>query len=178
MTTTFTTPTLETDRLILRAPRSTDVDAYKAFYAQERSQYVGGPKNADDAWELFCFEIGHWVMRGCGNFIITRKGSDDPIGVAGNLHQPWDPEKEVGWVLFDAKDEGQSIAFEAAQACVAYAWNVLKWDTIVSYIDPRNTASIKVAQRLGAAHDPEAKFPNPLKTWGLIYRHPKPEAVA
>ena len=57
MTATFATTTLATDRLILRAPKAKDVDAYKAFFAQERSQYVGGPKNADDAWEIFCFEI-------------------------------------------------------------------------------------------------------------------------
>ena len=171
------TMTLETDRLILRRPLAKDVDAYAAFFASERSQYVGGPKNHDDAWEIFCFEIGHWAVRGCGNFVITRKGSDDAIGLAGHLHQPWDPEKEVDWMLFDAKDEGQGLAFEAAKACVDHAWTVLKWDTVVSYIDPRNAPSIKLAKRLGAVHDPEAKFPNPLKTWGLVYRHPKPGAA-
>ena len=178
MTTTFTTPILETDRLILRAPHPKDIEAYVAFFAKEHSQYVGGPKTKDDAWEIFCFEIGHWVVRGCGNFTITRKGSDDAIGMVGHLHQPWDPEKELGWILFDPKDEGQGIAYEAAKACVDHAWNVLKWDTIVSYIDPRNTASIKLAKRLGAAHDPDAKFPNPLKNWGLVYRHPRPQGAA
>lgn len=168
---------LETERLVLRAPKASDGDAYATFFASERSQYVGGPRNAEDAWEIYCSEIGHWVMRGFGQYIITRKGSDDPIGQIGHNDKPWEDEKELGWVLFDGKDEGQGLAFEAAKACVDHAWNVLKWDTIVSYIDPRNTASIKLAERLGAAHDPDAKFPNALKTWGLVYRHPKPEAV-
>ncbi|SHE97126.1 Protein N-acetyltransferase, RimJ/RimL family [Litoreibacter ascidiaceicola] len=177
MTVTFSTPTLETERLILRAPKAADVDAYAAHYASERSQYIGGPKDAEDAWEIFSFEAGHWIMRGFGHYIITRKGNDQAIGLTGHFAPPWFPEKEIGWALFDKKDEGQGLALEAAKACLDHAWNVLKWDTIVSYIDPRNTASIKLAKRLGAAHDPEAKFPNPLKTWGLVYRHPKPEAA-
>ncbi|WP_298298181.1 GNAT family N-acetyltransferase [uncultured Litoreibacter sp.] len=177
MTVTLTTPTLETERLILRAPKAADVDAYAALFASERSQYIGGPKNGEDAWEDFSYEIGHWAMRGFGYFTITRKGSDDPIGGVGHHDQPWDPEKEIGWFIFDEKDEGQGLAFEAAKACVDHAWNVLKWDTFVSYVDPRNAASIKLAERLGAVHDPDAKFPHPLKTWGLVYRHPKPEAA-
>ena len=177
MTVNIQTRTLETERLILRAPKPKDVDAYVAHFASERSQYVGGPKSADDAWEIFVYEMGHWVMRGFGSFMITRKGSDDAIGLAGHLHQPWDPEKEVGWILFEGKNEGQGLAVEAAKACIDHAWKVLKWDTIVSYVDPRNAASIKLAERLGAAHDPDAKFPNPLKPWGLVYRHPKPEGL-
>ncbi len=177
MTATLTTPTLETERLILRAPKPQDVDAYAAHFASERSQYVGGPKNAEDAWEDFAYEAGHWVMRGYGYFTLTLKGHDDAIGAAGHHNQPWDPEKELGWLLFDAKHEGKGYALEAAKACVAHAWTVLKWDTFVSYIDPRNTPSIKLAERLGAVRDKDAKFANPLRPWGLVYRHHKPEAA-
>lgn len=171
-------PPLETERLILRSPKAEDAQAYADFFASRRSEYVGGPKNFEDAWEIFCIEIGHWVMRGHGNYTVTLKGSDAPIGLVGHLSQPWVPEPELDWMLFEEKHEGQGLAYEAAKACVDHAWNVLKWDTFVSYIDPRNTPSVKLAERLGAAHDPEAKFPNPLRTWGLIYRHPKPELAA
>ena len=45
MTTTVTIPTLETDRLILRAPKAEDFEAYAAFCASPRSAGVGGPYN-------------------------------------------------------------------------------------------------------------------------------------
>ena len=177
MTVAVQTPALETERLTLRTPHASDVDAYAAHFATERSQYVGGPKNAEDAWEDFAYEAGHWIMRGFGYFTMTLKGDNAPIGVVGHHDQPWDPEKEIGWILFDQKHEGKGLAYEAAKACVDHAWHALNWDTFVSYIDPRNAPSIKLAERLGAVHDRQAKFPNPLRPWGLVYRHPKPEAL-
>ncbi|WP_366142056.1 GNAT family N-acetyltransferase [uncultured Roseobacter sp.] len=168
-------PTLETERLILRGPKPSDAEAFMAFYRTDRSQYTGGPMTDRQAWNFFGTEIGHWTIRGFGMFVVTRKGSDDPLGIVGHWYPHGWPEKEVGWVLFDAATEGQGIAREAAEACIAHAWNVLKWDTIVSYIHPDNAASIALAERLGATIDREALQPKP-ETPGLVYRHPRASA--
>ncbi|WP_299673760.1 GNAT family N-acetyltransferase [uncultured Roseobacter sp.] len=171
------TPTLETDRLILRGPKASDAEAFMAFYATERSQFTGGPMTPRQAWNFFGTEIGHWAIHGFGMFIVTRKGSDAPLGIVGHWY-PWGwPEKEVGWVLFEAASEGQGIAFEAAKACVDHAWRVLKWPTIVSYIAHGNDASVALAKRLGALLDEEAVQPKP-ETPGYVYRHPRPEGLA
>jgi RimJ/RimL family protein N-acetyltransferase len=176
MTVTFETPTLETKRLILRGPKASDADAFVAAYAEDRMKFAGGPKGTRDAWDFFGTEIGHWVMRGYGMFVMTSKDSDTPMGIVGHWHPKTWPEREVGWVLFSDAHEGKGHVTEAARACVDYAWRVLKWDTIVSYIDPQNARSIRVADRLGASMDPDAPQPKP-QTPCLVYRHPKPEAA-
>ncbi|WP_298839844.1 GNAT family N-acetyltransferase [uncultured Roseobacter sp.] len=172
----FDTPVLETERLVLRAPAPADADAFMAFYQTDRARFVGGPMTPRQAWNFFGTEIGHWVMRGFGMFTVTRRGSDAPLGIVGHWYPHGWPEKEVGWVLFDATSEGQGIAREAARACLDHAWTVLGWDTIVSYIDRGNNASVRLAERLGAALDTGATIPNPEKDV-LVYRHPRPEVL-
>ncbi len=176
MSVVFQTPTLETERLILRPPKPSDAPTFMAFYATERSQYTGGPKTARRAWDFFGTEIGHWVMNGFGMFVVTLKGDDTPLGIVGHWYPHGWAEKEVGWVLFDAAHEGKGIAREAAEACVAYAYDTLGWDTVVSYIAPENDASIKLAERLGAKLDANAPKPESSGPC-LIYRHPIPEAA-
>jgi len=176
MSVTFTTPALETERLILRAPQPRDYDAFVDFYASERSQYVGGPLVGRDAWNAFAGEIGHWVLQGCGMWILTLKGDDTARGIVGHWFPSNWPETEVGWVLFKAADEGNGYAREAAQAAIDHAWNTLGWDTIVSYIVPGNDPSVALAERLGAVLHPDAPQPNPDRPI-LVYRHPHPEAA-
>lgn len=169
-------PVLETDRLILRGFKPSDADAFIAFYQTDRAKHVGGPMTARQAWNFFGTEIGHWAIHGFGMFIITRKNSDVPLGFAGHWFPHGWPEREIGWILFDVASEGQGIAREAAEACLDHAWRVLRWDTIVSYIDAPNAASIALAERLGAVRDTTAPVPNADKDV-LVYRHPRPEGA-
>lgn len=170
------TPVLETKRLILRAPAPQDAESFVAFYQTERSQFVGGPMEARQAWNFFGTEIGHWAIRGFGMFTVTLKGDDTALGIVGHWYPMGWPETEIGWVLLDHA-EGQGIAFEAAQACVSHAWKALGWSEIVSYIAHENHRSIALAERLGAVRDPVAPQPNPEKPC-LVYRHPKPGVAA
>lgn len=167
------TPVLTTPRLTLRAIQPRDVDPFIAYYATERAQYTGGPKTRREAWNFFGTELGHWLIRGYGMFAVTLTGDDTIRGIVGHWTPNTWPEREVGWVLFDQSLEGQGIAFEAAEACITHAWHGLGWDTVVSYIDPENTRSITLAERLGAVHDPDAAVPKPDEPC-LVYRHPRP----
>ena len=167
------TPTLDTERLHLRAPHPRDAEAFIRYYATDRSRFTGGPKSARSAWDFFCTEIGHWVMNGFGMFTVTRHGDDTPLGIVGHWSPNTWPEKEVGWVLFDPASEGQGIAFEAAQACITHAWTTLGWPTIVSYIAHGNHASVALAERLGAQLDADAAVPKPDDPCH-VYRHPRP----
>lgn len=176
MSVAFSTPSLETERLTLRGPSPSDADAFMAFFATDRAQHAGGPKTKREAWNFFGTEIGHWVLNGFGMFIVTRTGNDAPLGIVGHWYPHGWAEKEVGWVLFSAEDEGQGIASEAAAACVDHAYRKLRWPTVVSYIEPQNDASIKLAERLGATLDPQAPKPE-TTTPCLVYRHPKPEGL-
>lgn len=163
------TPTLETARLILRAPVATDWPHWHAFARSDRAQYVGGPMPDNVAWRAFCHIIGMWVARGYGSFVFTETGNDTPLGHAGPWH-PWDwPEREIGWTVWGPEAEGKGYAHEAALAARDHAFGPLGWDTAVSYIDPANARSIALAERLGAVLDPDA--PKEPGDDDLVYRH-------
>ena len=166
------TPTITTERLTLRAPMPADAPTFIEFYKTDRAQYVGGPKDDRRGWEFFCTEIGHWVMRGYGMFVVTFHDDDTPLGIVGHWNPKTWPEQEVGWVIFDPNLEGQGIAYEAAKAVIDYTWTTLKWDTIVSYIAYPNTRSVALAERLGAVRDENAEVPGT----AYVYRHPRPTA--
>lgn len=164
---------LETDRLMLRKPRATDWPEVCAFYMSERSAMAGGSIDEGKAWRQFAAIVGHWDLRGFGLFAVTEKPGDDIIGLVGQWYPGDWPERELGWVIFDGS-EGKSLAFEAATAARKHAYATLGWTTAVSYIDPGNTRSIALAERLGATLDPAAKLPKPDT---LVFRHPSPEVL-
>lgn len=169
------TPTLRTERLVLRQPAPRDCDAVCAFLTSERSATLGGPNDAGRAWRIFAQEIGHWAIRGYGMWAVTTPDDDTAIGMIG----PWCPddwpETEIGWMMF-GNAEGKGLAFEAARAAIDDAYSRLGWRTAVSYIAPENARSIALAERLGAVLDPDAPQPKPDQPC-LVYRHPVPEVA-
>jgi RimJ/RimL family protein N-acetyltransferase len=167
-------PTLTTDRLILRAPAETDLDAEAEFYASDRAIHVGGPLLREQVWRALASFIGHWHFRGYGFWGIEDRASGQYLGRAGLWNPEGWPEPEIGWALM-AGAEGRGIAFEAAQAARNHAYRTLGWETAISLIDPDNARSIKLAERLGAVFERDFEHLRFGKT--LIYRHPSPGAV-
>ncbi len=171
------TPVLETERLILRAPGPQDWPVFRAMMASERSRFIrSGEIDEGQAWRAFGHVIGHWILRGWGNFVMTRKGDDAALGAVGPWFPAGWPEQEIGWSIWSAEAEGRGYAFEAAQAARGFAYDVLNWDHAVSYIDPANTRSIALAERLGARRDDDAATPGDAPC--LVYRHPEPDVLA
>ncbi len=167
-------PVLETDRMILRAPAKHDWAAYARFMESDAARFFAGFRNAGRAWRSFGTLIWHWIDRGFGPWALTRKGSDECIGIVGPKKPVGWPEGEITWIVFGAA-EGQGLAFEAAKAARADAYDRLGWPSAVSYIESENTRSIALAERLGAKLDPDAALPGgPVRAW----RHPAPKALA
>lgn len=167
-------PTLETDRLIMRAPEMQDFDAYAEFLTTERSHMVGGPLDRTDAWLRFAAIAGHWSLYGYGRWVLDVKDGDANIGFVGLLNPEGWPEPEIGWTVF-ANGEGKGYAFEAAKAARDYVYNTLGWDRVVSLIDPKNTRSLALGERMGLTHDYDHDHPK----FGTlsVYVHPAPEAM-
>ncbi|WP_319937671.1 GNAT family N-acetyltransferase [Allitabrizicola rongguiensis] len=169
------TPVLQTERLILRAPRPGDFEPCAAFLTSDRGRYVGGPLSRPLAWRAMGHLTGHWVHRGFGMFIFaTREAPDTPLGMAGPWFPEGWPEHEIGWSVWAPEAEGRGYAFEAARAARDWAVRALGWTDIVSYIAPDNARSIALAERLGARLDPGAPtfdYDKPIH----VYRHPRPE---
>ena len=167
------TPVVETDRLRLRAPGRDDWPAFNAFLASDRGRFVRSGDYCEPlTWRAFGHVIGHWVLRGFGSFILTRKGEDKALGMAGPWFPAGWPEQEIGWSIWTREAEGKGFACEAARAARDHAFGTLGWKTAVSYIAPENARSIALAERLGAVRDTAATGPG--DNTCLVYRHPVP----
>jgi RimJ/RimL family protein N-acetyltransferase len=171
------TPTLHTARLTLRRPHAADWTAFHDFMMSDRSAAFGSHGDLARAFRSFAAEIGHWDIFGYGMWTVTLTGDDTALGLIGPWTPPDWPEPEVGWMILSDKAEGTGIATEAARAAIRHAYEVLGWPTVVSYIGPENTRSIRLAEKLGAILDPEAPQPKP-DAPVLVYRHPKPAGDA
>jgi RimJ/RimL family protein N-acetyltransferase len=160
----------DTERLRLRAWRDSDIGRLAQFYVSDDSQFVGGPLSLDDTWRRMAMFVGHWTLRGFGNWVIEEKSSGEQAGYAGLWHPLGWPEREIIWILFDGF-RGKGYATEAAGAAREHAYRRLGWSTAVSYISPANRASEHVAQRLGAHRETQITLRGqPTDVW----RHPSP----
>lgn len=156
MTRTVTIPTLETERLILRAPQLSDAGYYIGFKATERSHFTGGPIPRVEAANNFFGISGHWVLRGYGLFMASLKSDPNTIiGGFGIFHPLTYEEPEFGWTLYDAANEGKGYVTEAMRKVIPWAWDVMGVETAQSHIDDGNDASANVARALGATLDAE-----------------------
>jgi RimJ/RimL family protein N-acetyltransferase len=155
-------PTLETERLILRAPVAADFEPWAAFAAdEEAARYIGGAQTPAGAWRQMCTMVGAWTVRGFSMFSVVEKSSGRWVGRVG----PWMPEgwpgTEVGWGL--SRDAwGKGYATEAATATIDWAFETLGWTEVIHTIDAENVGSHAVARRLGSTLLRETTLPPPL----------------
>lgn len=159
-------PTLETDRLILRAPCEADAEQEFAFFETDASRFVGGPLRPDEVWRQQAAILGHWLMRGYGFWALDDKATGSYLGRVGLWNPLGWPEPEIGWTLLPAA-QGNGYATEAALAARAHAYDVLGWPTAISLILPENEPSKAVARRLGASLDSYYQHPKygPTEIW-------------
>ena len=169
-------PTFETERLILRAHRMDDFKALAQVLCSDHARYMGGPMTPKQAWQSFCCDIAQWALLGHGSWAVERSDNGEFIGQITVIKPPYFPEIEIGWVLLPGA-EGKGYAYEAACAALTFAFDTLKLETLVSYIDRRNTRSIALAERLGASPDPSAKHAYPDDD-DIVWRHLGPEGLA
>lgn len=167
--TSFHIPTLETERLFLRALRAEDIDDEAAFFASERSRFVGGPLERAQVWRAVAAMIGHWALRGFGFWGLEEKATGRYLGRVGLWEPEGWPGREIGWTLMEA-GEGRGFAREAALAARAHAYDTLGWTTAISLIAAGNTRSEALATRLGARF--EREYLHPLHGAMNIWRHP------
>lgn len=164
-------PTLETERLILRPPADVDLDGFAELMADPAgARFIGGVQPRAMVWRGMAAIAGSWSLHGFSMFSVIEKTSGAWIGRIG----PWRPDgwpgDEVGWGLLPSA-WGKGYAVEAATATIDWAFDHLGWTDIIHCIDPENTPSQKVAQRLGAINRGPVTLPAPheaskVEAWG------------
>lgn len=161
-------PRLETERLVLRAPGIADFEGYTE--ATRGAEWLDGADERHAQWLDWCEMVASWLMRGHGLLSVeARPGvwGDLPggtlLGFVALTHEYGDPEAELGWMLRPAARR-RGVATEAAAALRDLARNE-GLVPLVSYIDPANAASARVARRLGAERDPRAEADVDAQVW-------------
>jgi RimJ/RimL family protein N-acetyltransferase len=142
-------PSLTTQRLLLRSLSEDDFEAFAEMASDEEvMRYIGGVVDRPQAWRQMAMHVGHWGIRGYGNWGVERQADSKFIGRVGF----WNPESwpglELGWKL--ARDSwGSGFATEAAERALQWAWDALPVEHVISCVHPDNVASANVARRLG-----------------------------
>lgn len=168
-------PTILTPRLTLRAPEARDFPDFAAFFASERSKFVGGPASREQSWRMLAVELGHWSLRGYGRWAVEETASGKLAGMIGLWNPEGWPEAELGWDLMNGF-EGKGYATEAALAAREYAYDTLGWSTVISLVAAANGGSRQLAKRLGATY--EGLFDHERHGTLEIWRHPAPEDLS
>ena len=80
----LTIPEITTERLLLRAPREDDLDAWAALHADfEVMRWLGRDRalDRDEAWRELAYLLGHWDLRGFGQWMLEeRRDTGDARG--------------------------------------------------------------------------------------------------
>ncbi len=145
-------PVLESQRLII-LPWIPEVDAPQAFANYDKSNVSS------------CLSCEHFNIYknnihdskkyndGTGFWAIIGKQTQDFIGgiLLKRLHDINEHPTfnyEIGWHI-DQESSGKGYATEAALKIMNYGFYTLNLPVLIAIIDPENTASLKVAQKLG-----------------------------
>jgi RimJ/RimL family protein N-acetyltransferase len=152
-------PGIETERLILRQWRESDIAANTAMLGDPLSGrfITADRKPVTDpmaGWRNAAIMAGHWVLHGFGMFAVEEKSSGQFVGRVGPFCPPIWPGFEIGWGI--AKEcRGKGYAVEAARASIDWTFASFELKKVVHCIDRENTASQAVARRLGASNKGE-----------------------
>jgi len=148
------TPTLLTERLIIRPVETRDHAALSQMRANEDvGRFTGGTRSGQDVWMTMLRSHGLWAMLGYGYWIAEHRKTGDLIGEIGfaDFKRGIDPDisgtPEAGWIIAPQAWK-QGYASEAMKA--AHDWlDAVRPGRSTCIINPDNLASIRVAEKLG-----------------------------
>jgi RimJ/RimL family protein N-acetyltransferase len=157
---------LRSPRLALRQWRDADLEPFSRLNADpEVMRHFPSPLSREESDALAERERRRIKLLGWGLWSVEVTESAQFIGFVGLAEPRFDahftPAIEVGWRL--ARDAwGRGYASEAARVAVAFGFDELRLDEIVSFTTVENDRSVRVMERIGMTHDPADDFNHPL----------------
>lgn len=143
---------IETERLLVRPWREDDAEGAKAVYCDPEVRFFTGGVYPAEKIEEFIRKRRESHAKGELRLLpVVEKSSGRIVGSCG--FQPFDggPEIEIGWML--ARESwGKGYATEMSRAVLRYGLDEMKLPRVLASIDPRNTRSVAVVNRLGMTY--------------------------
>ena len=147
---------LETARLRLRLFTPEDVRImFRLSTDPDVIKYADTPAKdmAEARQRLQDGPLSDYEKYGYGRFAVEWKETGEVIGFCGIKYLPEIDLPEVGY-RYLKEYWGRGIGTEAAQICVEFARDDLEIEKLIALIMPENSASIKVAEKLGMIKGP------------------------
>lgn len=144
---------LTTQRLTLRPWRGEDLDFLAALCADPVvMEHFPRTLSREESREFIERQTAQHDARGYCYFAAEWQEAKRLIGFVGLSDQtydaPFNPSVDIGWRIHpDAW--GRGLATEGAAACLAYAFDELGLDSVVSVAPTVNVGSIRVMEKIG-----------------------------
>lgn len=142
-----------TARLRFREMGEADLDAMAALLGDpEVMRFYPAPKSRGEARGWIDWNVRNYRDHGHGLWIVE----DHEGRFVGDCGLTWQPVNgvrrlEVGYHVVPAL-QGRGLATEAASACRDAARDVLGSPELIALVHPENTASRRVAEKIGMSH--------------------------
>jgi len=158
-------PELRTTRLRLRRWLEADREPFAALNADPQvMEYFPARLTTQQSDRLIEAIEDGFEQRGFGLWAVEVCATETFIGFAG-LSEPsfeshFTPAVEIGWRLARSA-WGEGYATEAAKASLAFGFEGIGLDQVVSFTSTENMRSRAVMERIGMSHDPDDDFDYP-----------------
>ncbi len=158
-------PRLETERLLLRRWTDDDLAPFAAINADpEVSRLLSGPLDRAQSDALVGRAEHSFETLGYGLWATEVRATGELVGFVGLARQTFEahfnPSVEVGWRL-SCSAWGHGYATEGGLAALAFGFDTIGLEEIVSITTASNARSRAVMRRLGMTRDPADDFEQP-----------------
>ena len=145
---------LETERLLLRPFGPDDLEALFAIQADESVArwLYNDPRTLEETRELLARKIGGAALHGEGEWLSAAAVLRTTGELIGDVSLHWASEAhgqgELGFVVHP-EHQGRGYATEASRPLLDFAFGPLGLHRVIGRLEPRNTGSARVLEKLG-----------------------------
>ena len=161
---------IETERLLLRRWRQTDLELLRALNSDPRvMEHFPSVQTREESDAMAARIRSHFKAEGFGLWAVEVLKGAEFIGFVGlsipSFKSHFTPCVEVGWRLAQSH-WGQGYAPEGARASLRFGFEELGLDEIVSMTVPANHKSRRVMEKIGMHREESEHFDHPMMAPG------------
>lgn len=152
---------IATERLILRPLTSEDAEFILELVNDPSFIQNIGDRNVrtlDDAKRYITNgPVASYAKNGFGLYLVELKDIGEPIGMCGLIRRSMLNDVDIGYAYLP-RYWSKGYAIEAALAMKQYARDVIGLKRLVAVVDPQNTGSIHLLEKLGMTFERMVKL--------------------